>query len=253
MNDNFYENMKDNIKNIYDSDEMDECIKINGEMDSSEAMEAIRDAVVEERYINNIPVLENGDIDINKLLSMSSDYVENIFIADLERTESIAKDSLDEQNNQKVHEALLGLAAEHWNINSDASNFDESKANIDSYIYAIKEAFNDAVDTDIERQLSEELENLKYSAQAETIYMNEDAFEKLNKEEEQKRLEEEVNERQRIIEEKNERDAERALERSNKFHENLNKLEDNIKEGVRDLILGKPDNKIKEDSGMELE
>ena len=122
------------------------------------------------------------------------------------------------------------------------------EANVDEYISQIKESFDDILDDDSKIALEAYLDNIKEETMAEPMYQDDyDAFRYMNKEAEEKRLEMEAEERQKAIDEKNEKDFEKSLERSNKFHEALNefegKISDDVKDAFNNLVFGKNNNK----------
>lgn len=242
MNTSFYSKMKENVDSIYDVDEMESCIDINEEIDSSEEMNMIADSLVSDEALSMIPRNEYGEIDFRGILSISNSVTEENYLIDLKTIESEANRILDENDSKIVEDALKGLYVEHY------FKEDKMEANVDEYISQIKESFDDILDDDSKIALEAYLDNIKEETMAEPMYQDDyDAFRYMNKEAEEKRLEMEAEERQKAIDEKNERDFEKSLERSNKFHEALNefegKISDDVKDAFNNLVFGKNNNK----------
>ena len=68
MNTSFYSKMKENVDSIYDVDEMETCIDVNEEIDSSEGMNMIADSLVSDEALSMIPRNEYGEIDFRGIL-----------------------------------------------------------------------------------------------------------------------------------------------------------------------------------------
>lgn len=221
---NEYQYRKDLVDSVYDRDEMEECIAINGEIDDSFDMQNIAEALYDKNVRDAVPLNENGDIDSITLLSLSSNYTEDMFSNDLLEIDKIANEKLSEDEHLKVNQCLAAIATIHIERDGDSSDEKEAIDSINEYIREIESTFGN----ELTPSLQQKIDDLNNFAQAEETFKNEISFE------EEARLQMEADERQKILDEKNEKAFERSMERSNKFHEKLNKIEDEIK----DFVLG---------------
>ena len=87
MNTSFYSKMKENVDSIYDVDEMEKCIDVNEEIDSSESMNMIADSLVSDEALSMIPRNEYGEIDFRGILSISNSVTEENYLIDLKTIE----------------------------------------------------------------------------------------------------------------------------------------------------------------------